>query len=192
MTIPTAPYDRAQAVARALASKTNVPNTCQLWTRTMFGVPSVGDFDGDGAADAEDGWKSEPAKYRHPGDRDVPAGVPVSYGGGSADNGHRAVSLGGGMIRSTDAGGWGKIATVPLDWPEKAWGLTYLGWSDTCDGYLIPEPPEPEPPKPEPLTPEQKAKVIRNHAREAEAAGRHKWADRLREWADRLSKRAKP
>lgn len=188
MTIPTTPYDRAQAVERAKASKTNVPNTCQLWTRTMFGAPSSGDYDGDGASDAEDGWKSEPAKYRHPGDRDVPPGVPVSYGGGSNDNGHRAISLGGGMIRSTDAGGWGKVSTVPLDWPERAWGLTYLGWSETCDGWLIPLPP---PPKPEPLTREERVKIIERQARLAEKAGRHKWAERLRAWADRLSK-AKP
>lgn len=184
MSIPTTPYNRAQAVERAKASKTNAPGYCQLWTRELFGAPSAGDVDHDGASDAEDGWKSEPAKYKHPGDRNPPAGVPVSYGGGSADNGHRAISLGGGMIRSTDAGGWGKVATVPLDWPERAWGLTYLGWSETCDGWPIPEPPAP---KPEPLTREQKANAIRRHAREADAAGRHKWADRLRAWADRIA-----
>lgn len=183
MSIPTTPYNRAQAVERALESKTNVPNTCQLWTRNLFGAPSAGDYDGDGASDAEDGWKSEPAKYRHPGDRDVPVGVPVSYGGGSADNGHRAISLGGGMIRSTDAGGWGKVATVPLDWPERAWGLTYLGWSETCDGWLIPLPP---PPKPKPLTAEEKARVIERQAREAAKKGHLKWAARLRAWAARV------
>ncbi|WP_051549261.1 hypothetical protein [Nocardioides sp. URHA0032] len=190
MSIPTTPYDRAQAVARALASKTNAPNTCQLWTRTIFGAPSAGDFDGDGASDAEDGWKSEPAKYRHPGDRKPPAGVPVSYGGGSADNGHRAVSLGGGMIRSTDANGSGRVATVPLDWPERAWGLTYLGWSDTCDGWLIPEPFAPKPPKPEPLTPDQKAAVVKRQARDAADAGHPGWSARLRAWATRIGKRS--
>lgn len=178
-----APYDRDDAVIRALAAKNNVPNTCQLWTRLVFGVPSVGDFDGDGASDAEDGWKSEPEKYKHPGDRHPPAGVPVSYGGGSRDNGHRAVSLGQGMIRSTDADGLGHIATVPLDWPEKTWGLKYLGWSDTCDGYLI---PTPAPPKPEPLTPEQKARAIRRQADAAEAAGNPGWAARLRAWAKKI------
>lgn len=189
MTITTTPYDRAEVVARALASKTNVPDTCQLWTRTVCGAPSAGDYDGDGAADAEDGWKSEPAKYKHAGDRNPPAGVPVSYGGGSRDNGHRAVSLGNGMIRSTDAGGSGKVATVPLDWPERAWGLTYLGWSDTCDGWLIPEPPTAKP-KPEPLTDTQRAKVIRRAARRAVDAGHPKWAERLRAWADRIDARA--
>lgn len=185
----TAPYDRDDAVIRALAAKNNVPNTCQLWTRLVFGVPSVGDVDGDGASDAEDGWKSEPAKYKHPGDRHPPAGVPVSYGGGSHDNGHRAVSLGGGMIRSTDAAGWGHVGTVPLDWPEKTWGLVYLGWSDTCDGWLIPEPPAPKPPKPKPLSREQKARVIRREARAARKASHPGWAARLARWAKQIGNR---
>lgn len=136
-------FDREQAAQRAEASSTNEPEHCQEWTRTMFGAPSVGDYDGDGRADAEDGWKSEPAAHKHPGDRKPPRGVPVSYLGGSKDDGHRAVSLGGGLIRSTDAGGWGKVATVPLDWPERHWGLAYAGWSDTIDGQLIPLPPKP-------------------------------------------------
>lgn len=201
MTIPTTPYDRDQIVTRAKAARTNTPNTCQLWTRTICGAPSAGDYDGDGAADAEDGWKSEPAHYQHPGDRNPPAGVPVSYGGGSRDNGHRAISLGRKrtlkhpvrgvtMIRSTDAAGWGHVGTVPLDWPERTWGLTYFGWSDTCDGYLIPGAPAPKPPKPEPLDPTQRAKVIRRTAHRIKA--KHpKWAARLFAWADKIEKRAK-
>lgn len=135
-------FNRDEVVKRALAAKTNVPNSCQHWTRTIIGVPSVGDWDGDGAADAEDGWKSEPHAHKHH-DRTPPAGVPVAYLGGSHDNGHRAISLGNGMIRSTDAGGTGKIATVSLDWPEKYWGLRYAGWSDTMDGVIVPMPPPP-------------------------------------------------
>jgi hypothetical protein len=150
-------YDREQAAKRAEAATTNVPDTCQLWTRSMFGVPSVGDFDGDGAADAEDGWKSELTQHRHDGDRRPPRGVPVSYLGGSKDNGHRAVSLGPingtWMIRSTDAGGSGHIATVPLNWPERVWGLQYVGWSETCDGVLIPVAEAPKPAVPEPAHP---------------------------------------
>lgn len=142
-------FTRAQAVARSLAQKTNVPDTCQLVTRTWLGAPSAGDFDGDGAADAEDGWKREPASARHT-DRKPPAGTPVSYLGGSHDNGHRALSLGPDKsgryhIRSTDAGGRGRVATVPLDWPERVWGLTYVGWSETCDGVPIKAAPKPEP-----------------------------------------------
>lgn len=136
--------NRAEVVKVAASTNFNVPDTCQLVVRTWFDAPSVGDFDGDGAADAEDGWKSEPAIRRH-FDRNPPAGVPVSYLGGSRDNGHRALSLGNGKIRSTDAGGSGRVATVDLDWPEKVWGLKYAGWSETIDGVLIPMPPPPPP-----------------------------------------------
>lgn len=148
-------YDRETAARRAEASVINTPDGCQYETRLIFDAPSVGDFDGDGAADAEDGWKSEPAHAKHT-DRHPPRGVPVAYLGGSHDNGHRAISLGNGMIRSTDAGGRGRWATVPLDWPEKTWGLTYAGWSETIDGVQIPLPPavrEPAPAQPAPTQP---------------------------------------
>lgn len=132
------PATRQQAVASALASTTNTPRYCARWTRERFGVGALGDFDGDGAADAEDMWKA--AKIRYQGDTNPPAGVPVYWGGGSQDNGHIAVSLGGGMIRSTDAAGAGKVGTVPLDFPTRAWGMPYLGWSDDLYGNEIPDP----------------------------------------------------
>lgn len=132
--------NREEAVQAALADKTNTPRYCQLVTRTWFNAPSAGDFDGDGAADAEDGWKREPAHARR-FDRNPPRGVPVTWLGGSQDNGHRAISLGNGMIRSTDAAGIGRIGTVPLDFPEKNWGMAYAGWSTTMNGYAIPLPP---------------------------------------------------
>ena len=132
------PYSREEAVKRAIASSSNVPDTCQLWTRTMFGAPSAGDRDTDGDADAVDGWLSEPQWARHPGDRNPPRGVPVAWSGGRKGYGHRAISLGNGKIRSTDAGGRGKVATVDLSWVEKNWGLKYLGWSETITGQKIP------------------------------------------------------
>lgn len=140
-------YNREEAAKRAEASTTNTYGLCQLWTRTQYGAPSVGDQDGDGDADAVDGWKSEPLSERHT-DRNPPRGVPVSWSGGSRGFGHRAISLGNGKIRSTDAGGAGKVATVSLDWPEKTWGMRYLGWSDTISGIVIPLPPPPPPPPP--------------------------------------------
>lgn len=137
-------YNREAAALRAEASRENTPGTCQLWTRTMFGAPSAGDQDRDGDADAVDGWKSEPASARH-SDRNPPRGTPVAWSGGRNGFGHRAISLGGGKIRSTDAGGSGVVATVDLGWVERNWGLNYLGWSETITGILIPKPPAPEP-----------------------------------------------
>jgi len=130
-----APFSRQQAVANARASRTNTPRFCAQWTRVCFGVGALGDFDGDGAADAEDMWKA--SKKRHPGDKNPPAGVPVFWGGGSADNGHAAVSLGNGMIRSTDAGGSGVVATVSINFPTEKWGMPYLGWTEDLYGNDI-------------------------------------------------------
>lgn len=131
----TAPRTREQAVEAANSSFVNTPRFCARWTRSQFLVDALGDFDGDSAADAEDMWKA--ATLSHPGDRQPPAGVPVYYGGGSQDNGHAAVSLGGGMIRSTDARGAGRVGTVPLDFPTREWGMPYLGWSDDLYGHVI-------------------------------------------------------
>jgi hypothetical protein len=130
-----APRTREEAVKSALASFVNTPRFCARWTRSQYGVVAQGDFDRDGAADAEDMWKA--ASLRHPGDLEPPAGVPVYYGGGSQDNGHVAVSLGGGMIRSTDARGAGRVGTVPLDFPTREWGMPYLGWSGDLYGHGI-------------------------------------------------------
>lgn len=135
-------YSREEAAKRAEASRTNVPGMCQGWTRGIFGAPSAGDVDHDGDADAVDGWKSEPVATRHT-DRNPPRGVPVAWSGGRNGHGHRAVSLGNGKIRSTDAGGSGRVATVDLNWPERTWGLHYLGWTPTISGILIPVPKEP-------------------------------------------------
>jgi len=131
-------HDRETAARRAEASHSNKPGTCQLWTRTMFGAPSAGDRDHDGDSDAVDGWNSEPVSARHPGDRNPPRGVPVAWSGGRNGYGHRAISLGNGLIRSTDAGGPGVVATVDLGWVERNWGLRYLGWSETITGHPIP------------------------------------------------------
>lgn len=136
-------YNREEVTRRALeaSGRPNTPGYCQAWTRGIIGVHSVGDVDGDGDADAVDGWKSEPDWAKH-FDRNPPAGVPVAWSGGRNGYGHRAISAGNGRIVSTDAGGIGRISTVPLDWVEKNWGMKYLGWSETMSGVKIPVPQE--------------------------------------------------
>jgi hypothetical protein len=139
---------REQAARNAEAARTNVPGTCQLWTRTQFGAPSAGDQDRDGDADAVDGWKSEPISARHT-DRNPPRGVPVAFSGGSRGFGHRAVSLGGGKIRSTDmtASGYkaGVVGTTSIAQIERSMGVKYTGWSETITGLTIPNPPPARP-----------------------------------------------
>lgn len=137
--------NREEAAKVAENTHTNHVGWCQLIVHDYYNAPSVGDFDGDGAADAEDGWKSEPARYKH-FDRNPPRGVPVSFVGGSHDYGHRAISLGNGLIRSTDFSGntrvWtpGQMGNGTIDQVARAMGVTYAGWSESIDGVLIPLP----------------------------------------------------
>lgn len=174
------PYSRTQAVANALNSTVNVPRYCARWTRERFGVAALGDYDGDGAADAEDMWKA--ARIRNEGDLEPPAGVPVYWGGGSQDNGHIAVSLGGGLIRSTDAAGAGRVGTVPLDYPTKQWGMPYLGWSEDLYGQIIPDPDGD-------LRRERQAKLAKAKVRGAKWK---RWLDRNRKFRARLRKTLTP
>ena len=138
-------YNRLQAVERSKKVATYGYAMCYKFTREVFGHAAVGDVDGDGDADAVDGWKA--TKFRHPGDRNPPAGVPVFWSGGRNGYGHAAVSLGNGLIRSTDAGGREIVATVPLKWVEDNWGMKYLGWTEDLGGVKIPLPPT----KPKPV-----------------------------------------
>lgn len=139
---------REEAVQASLKTTVNEVGSCQKTTRTWFDVPSAGDYDRDGDADAVDGWKMEPARYKHPGDRNPPRGVPLSFSGGSKGYGHRCISLGNGLARSTDmemnAYSPGKTNNTTIEAIEKHMGVHYLGWSETCDGTLIPNPPLPK------------------------------------------------
>lgn len=148
-------YSRQEAVKRSLAYSRYPQGLCQVFTRTIFGAPSVGDVDGDGDADAVDGWFSEPPSARHPGDRNPPAGVPTGFSGGSRGFGHRAPSVGGGKIRSTDMNASGRyqagsVATVTIPQVEAAMGVCYTGWTETISGLPIPGDKPTPPPKPVP------------------------------------------
>lgn len=134
----------SEALAVARGTKTNVVGACQAYVRGYFNAPSAGDFDGDGAADAEDGWKTEPFSAKHT-DRTGRVGYPAAFLGGSHDNGHRAIFCAPGRVRSTDFSsvtlrytpgvvGEGTLAEV-----EAAMKVDYAGWSDTIDGFDIPK-----------------------------------------------------
>lgn len=141
----------SQALVVATGTRVNREGFCQQVTRGYYLAPSAGDVDGDGDADAYDGWLSEPKATRHAGDRNPPAGYPVSFKGGSKGHGHRAISLGGGRIRSTDFDGLRKVYRAgvlgngTIAEVEAAMGVTYLGWSETIDGVSIPKDAPPKP-----------------------------------------------
>lgn len=141
--------NREEAAQAAEKDQTNIVGTCQLATRTWHNAPSAGDRDRDGDADAVDGWLSEPAATKHYGDRNPPRGTPVAFKGGGKGYGHRAESLGNGKIRSTDMSDDGlryqpgNVGTTTIANIERAMGVTYLGWSATITGQLIPLPASP-------------------------------------------------
>lgn len=151
-----------QAAEVARKTTTNIEGTCQKVTRGYYLAPSAGDRDGDGDADAYDGWLSETQKV--PGDRRPPLGFPVSFRSKDRSrHGHRAISLGDAngdgvfLIRSTDFDTAtkryraGVVGTGTIDEVAAAMNCDYLGWSKTIDGVVIPTAaPVPKPtPKPE-------------------------------------------
>lgn len=77
-------------------------------------------------------WQN--AKKPHNGKK-APVGAPMYYRGGKY--GHVVLYVGNGMVRSTDAGGAGKMATVPIEWFQRAWGYEYVGWSEDLGGKMI-------------------------------------------------------
>lgn len=78
-------------------------------------------------------WRG--ATKKHAGDRTPPIGAPVYWGG--SKYGHIAIYIGNGQVRSTDAGGRGQMASVPIDWFKTNWGLDYLGWTEDIGGQDI-------------------------------------------------------
>ncbi len=145
-----------RALERAADQSRNGPtfgkDECLMRVRGLYGAPAIGDFDGDGAADAEDGWKA--TKKRHTGTAvtNIPAGVPLWWGGGTADHGHVAVSAGGGQCWSTDIKRTGRFDKVAITEINRKWGLPFLGWTEDINGVTVYTPPstekEPDMPKP--------------------------------------------
>lgn len=87
-------------------------------------------------------WVYEGSAHQHTW-YNAPFGVPVFWKGGSAGNGHVAISDGNGNVWTNDFGpngyvGDGKIRLVPeaaISQHDKA--LVRLGWTDTFDGVSI-------------------------------------------------------
>lgn len=135
---------RSAKQALAVADQTTKCDVgmCQRITQSYYNVSGTPNLDGDKDNDAIDGWLSEPKSARHLGDLKPPAGFPVAFKGGS--HGHRAISRGGGVIRSTDFNGKtkrfeaGVLGNGTIAEVARAMGLTYVGWSETIGGHPIP------------------------------------------------------
>jgi hypothetical protein len=145
-----------RAAARAAYQSAHGPKfgtgECMLRNRLLVDAPAIGDYDGDGMADAEDGWKF--AKRKHPTTRvnDIPGGCFVWWGGGSHDNGHVAFAPieKPGYCWSTDIERAGYFDLVPIGRITAEWGLPLRGWSEDIDGVTVYEPPPPPPPREDP------------------------------------------
>lgn len=106
----------------------NRPGYCLQWCRERADIDSR-------YAWASTAWRYATNKHY---DHDAPRGAMVYWTGGPHGYGHIAVSIGHGMIRSTDAGGAGNVETVPIRWIEETWHLRYAGWADNVNGVTIP------------------------------------------------------
>lgn len=146
-----APHTSTEAIARAQSwvGKSYPVGWCQKWVvAEIFGTGAVGDWDGDGAADAEDGWKKAVRNGKVvtaaqiPDINKIPAGLACYWTGGRGDYGHAAVTAGNGFIYSTDLPTSGKVGKVPLTAPRTQWGLTFLGYVLVeGNGYTLTDPP---------------------------------------------------
>lgn len=118
-----------QTARNAEADQSNAPGYCLMQSRIWAGIPAV-------YPDAATAWRN--TNDRHT-DRRPPRGAAVYWTGGSRGYGHIAISLGKRLVRSTDAGGAGRVATRPLGWFDRHWSsLHYAGWSWDINEVTIP------------------------------------------------------
>jgi hypothetical protein len=123
-------FSATTSARNAENDRTNDPGMCLQQVRMWCGI-------GGRYGDAATAWRN--TNDRHPGDKtDIPRGAAVYWTGGSKGYGHIALSLGNGKVRSTDAGGRGRVATVDIGWVERTWGQTYAGWAWDINEVTIP------------------------------------------------------
>jgi hypothetical protein len=117
-----------QAVANGRQHGSGFSGMCQKYVRDpCWKAPSL-------YGSAQEAWNG--SRQKHPGDRTPPKGAPVYYSGGNY--GHAVIAVGNGQIRSTDCTSASDISEVGLDWPERAWGYQYLGWTGDINGVDLP------------------------------------------------------
>ena len=118
----------ARSARNAENDRYNAPGMCLQVVRTWCGIPAR-------YPDAATAWRN--TNHRH-FDKNPPRGAAVYWTGGSKGYGHIAMSLGKGKVRSSDAGGRGKVATVDVGWVERNWRMKYAGWAWDINEVTIP------------------------------------------------------
>jgi hypothetical protein len=131
MTLSRATARGELALYRAYQNLSCTPRTCLMEVRQYYGIPAV-------APTAYDAWINTPSARRHVSSP-PPRGYPVFWSrpGTSPRPGHVAISLGDGMVRSTDWPTAGKVGNARISDISAAWGLTYLGWTTSLNGYSV-------------------------------------------------------
>jgi hypothetical protein len=124
-------FTAEQTARNAEKDNTNDPGMCLQQCRVWAGINAK-------YPDASTAWRN--ANNRHPGDRtSIPRGAAVYWTGGSKGYGHIAISIGKGLVRSTDANGTGRVASRPIAGFDSSWpSLKYAGWADNINEVTIP------------------------------------------------------
>lgn len=127
------------ALANAKALKTAYPKgRCLEAVRTAFVLAANGHEPTAQAAWIREGGAA--GVNTHTATWPAPANVPVFWSGGSAGDGHIAISDGHGNVLSTDVKRVGLFDLVPIGWVAEHWGLRLEGWSEVLEGVRVHDP----------------------------------------------------
>lgn len=108
---------------------------CQQFTRMAFNV-------GPGFPTASSAWSGSNKRHQTDDPSKVPPAVPVYFLGGSQGYGHAAVSLGNGLVRSTDWPRRYSVGTARISDIERSWGQRFVGWTEDINGVTVYKEPE--------------------------------------------------
>lgn len=112
------------------------PGMCQQFTRSAF---NVGAYFGS----AISAWNGADHKHPNVDPNTCPRATGVYFSGGSRGFGHATVSLGHGLVRSTDWPSAGRVGTARITDIERAWGMHFLGWTEDINNVVVWEKPDP-------------------------------------------------
>lgn len=120
------PHTCAQAVSWAKAHihssyQSGYYNLCDHLVGLAYG------FSHSGSTTAQAHWNAIPSRYKHGGDRSVPAGGLAFFS--TSSDGHVMISIGGGTFVSNDIHGKGTYTKTTIGEIESTWGAHYLGWA---------------------------------------------------------------
>lgn len=134
--------------------------------------------------DAETAWENGAPQHRTSDPVAIPRGAPVYWTNGR--HGHIALSLGGGLCRTTDYHRPGYVDVALISRLAPWCGGQLVGWAETLNGYDVwPDPKKPKP-APRAWTLADRRAFIHRRLLAAREAGRDTQAARLKAWQDRM------